>query len=134
MIAALQLDCPAWRGVAILVLVARGIGVTVICPGPVGSTSDTPRMLFGPKGKISRLEQQDKRRMAPARAVQLMANAMAAGVEEAWLAKQPVLTMGESHCSKSLKCSTVHVSWLLLHGVCTDLSCRPAIGTYERIF
>uniref|UniRef100_A0A383WEJ1 Ketoreductase domain-containing protein n=1 Tax=Tetradesmus obliquus TaxID=3088 RepID=A0A383WEJ1_TETOB len=71
----------------------KGISVTVICPGPVGSSSDTPRVLFGPKGKISRLEQQDKRRMAPARAVQLMANAMAAGVEEAWLAKQPVLTM-----------------------------------------
>jgi hypothetical protein len=52
-------------------------------------------VLFGPKGRISRLEQQDKRRMAPERAVQLMANAMAAGVEEAWLAKQPVLTMGE---------------------------------------
>ncbi|WIA36880.1 hypothetical protein OEZ86_008130 [Tetradesmus obliquus] len=71
----------------------KGISVTVVCPGPVGSSSDTPRVLFGPNGKISRLEQQDKRRMAPARAVQLMANAMAAGVEEAWLAKQPVLTM-----------------------------------------
>lgn len=58
-------------------------------------------MLFGPKGKISRLEQQDKRRMAPARAVQLMANAMAAGVEEAWLAKQPVLTMGEDITMRS---------------------------------
>jgi hypothetical protein len=54
-------------------------------------------VLFGPKGRITRPEQQDKKRMAPGRAVQLMANAMAAGVQEAWLAKQPILTMGEMH-------------------------------------
>jgi hypothetical protein len=48
--------------------------------------------------------------MSPARAVQLMANAMAAGVEEAWLAKQPVLTMGEIRLAAGL------IAWLVVRG------------------
>lgn len=40
------------------------------------------------------------RRMAPARAVQLIANAMAANVLEAWIAPQPVLSMGASDSSR----------------------------------
>jgi hypothetical protein len=38
--------------------------------------------------------------MAPARAVQLIANAMAANVLEAWIAPQPVLSMGASDSSR----------------------------------
>lgn len=68
--------------------------MTIICPGPVSGPADAPRVLYGPKGLIQRIEPQDKKRLDSARAVVLIANAMAAGVLECWLAKQPVLTIG----------------------------------------
>lgn len=72
-----------------------GVGVTIICPGPVATGAPgKPRVVFGPAGPITRTELADAKRMAPARAAALVADAMAAGVSEAWLAKQPVLTVG----------------------------------------
>lgn len=53
------------------------------------------RSLYGPKGPIQRHEVPDSKRMPASRAAVLIANAMAAGVAECWLAKQPVLLMGE---------------------------------------
>lgn len=47
------------------------------------------------QGPIQRQEVPDSSRMPAVRATQLIANAMAAGVSEAWLARQPVLLMGE---------------------------------------
>jgi hypothetical protein len=47
------------------------------------------------QGPIQRQEVPDSKRMPAVRATQLIANAMAAGVSEAWLARQPVLLMGE---------------------------------------
>jgi hypothetical protein len=44
------------------------------------------------------MEVSDSKRMPASRAVQLIANAMAAGVPECWLARQPVLLMGEFGC------------------------------------
>ena len=75
----------------------RGIGVTIVCPGPVASPvgEASTRSLFGPKGPIQRHEVPDSKRMPASRAAQLIANAMAAGVSECWLAQQPVLLMGE---------------------------------------
>lgn len=68
--------------------------MTIVCPGPVSGPEDTPRVLYGPKGLIQRIEPQDNKRLDVNIAVQLIANAMAAGVTECWLAKQPVLTLG----------------------------------------
>lgn len=75
----------------------RGIGVTIVCPGPVAPPvgEASPRSLYGPKGPIQRQEVPDSKRMPASRAALLIANAMAAGVSECWLARQPVLLMGE---------------------------------------
>jgi hypothetical protein len=71
--------------------------VTIVCPGPVAPNAGegTTRSLYGPKGPIQRQEVPDSKRMPAPRAVELIANAMAAGVAECWLARQPVLTMGK---------------------------------------
>lgn len=76
-------------------LADKGIGVTIVCPGPVAPPAGeaSPRSLYGPKGPIQRMEVPDSKRMPASRAVQLIANAMAAGVSECWLARQPVLLM-----------------------------------------
>jgi hypothetical protein len=68
-----------------------------VCPGPVAPPAGeaSPRSLYGPKGAIQRQEVPDSKRMPASRATQLIANAMAAGVSECWLARQPVLLMGE---------------------------------------
>jgi short-subunit dehydrogenase len=82
--------------VTFFVTTCRGITVTIICPGPV--TTGVPggiRVLYGAKGLIQRVEVDDSRRMRQARAVELVANAMAAGLDEVWLAKHPVLLMSE---------------------------------------
>jgi hypothetical protein len=75
----------------------RGIGVTIVCPGPVAPPvgEASTRSLYGPKGAIQRQEVLDPKRMPASRAAVLIANAMAAGVSECWLARQPVLLMGE---------------------------------------
>ena len=70
--------------------------MTVCCPGPTstGVAGDAPRHVYGPTGKVSRAA-DTKGKMTPDRAVQLIMNAAAAGVDEAWMAKQPVLLMGK---------------------------------------
>eukprot|EP00879_Flechtneria_rotunda_P032148 GHRR01035307.1.p1 GENE.GHRR01035307.1~~GHRR01035307.1.p1 ORF type:complete len:119 (+),score=24.86 GHRR01035307.1:77-433(+) len=74
----------------------RGISVTICCPGPVATgTRDAPRMIYGPTGPIQRIQKNDSKRMDTERAAYLIAKAMAAGVPECWLARQPVLTMGK---------------------------------------
>jgi hypothetical protein len=80
-----------------LCVCCRGIGVTIVCPGPVAPPvgAASPRSLYGPKGAIQRQEVPDSKRMPASRAALLIANAMAAGVSECWLARQPVLLMGE---------------------------------------
>eukprot|EP00879_Flechtneria_rotunda_P028078 GHRR01030156.1.p1 GENE.GHRR01030156.1~~GHRR01030156.1.p1 ORF type:complete len:163 (+),score=38.09 GHRR01030156.1:352-840(+) len=72
----------------------KGISVTICCPGPVATgTRDAPRMIYGPTGPIQRIQKNDSKRMDTERAAYLIAKAMAAGVPECWLARQPVLTM-----------------------------------------
>jgi len=73
----------------------RGVGVTIICPGPISTGSpDSPRLIFGSTGLIPQPHTGSKGKMAPERCAALIANAMAHGVNEAWIAKHPVLLMG----------------------------------------
>lgn len=76
-------------------LADKGISVTIVCPGPVAPPVGevSTRSLYGPNGPIQRHEVPDSKRMPASRAAVLIANAMAAGVAECWLAKQPVLLM-----------------------------------------
>jgi len=68
----------------------RGIKVTNCCPGPVNSEitlhsfTDTP-------GKEMGLKEDGSKRMSSERCAKLMAAAVHAGLEEAWLAPQPIL-------------------------------------------
>lgn len=74
----------------------RGVGVTICCPGPIGTGSEeTPRVIYGAEGLISQHSADTKGRLSPARCAQLIANAMAHGVNECWIAKHPVLAIGE---------------------------------------
>ncbi len=78
----------------------RGVGVTIVCPGPISTGSpDAPRGIYGPTG----LQQtaagagagSSKGKVTPERCAELIANATAHGVDEAWIAKHPVLLLGE---------------------------------------
>ena len=76
----------------------RGVGVTLCCPGPVGSGADTPveRSVYGPRGWITRTEEPNARgKVHPKRYAQLVANAAAHGVDECCIPKDPVLLFGE---------------------------------------
>eukprot|EP00877_Chromochloris_zofingiensis_P006070 jgi/Chrzof1/1716/Cz10g18120.t1 len=73
----------------------QGVGVTICCPGPIGTGSEeTPRVIYGAEGLISQHSADTKGRLSPARCAQLIANAMAHGVNECWIAKHPVLAIG----------------------------------------
>lgn len=73
----------------------RGVRVTMCCPGPVATGSaTTPRVVFGPTGQIVKNDTGASNRSDPTRAAQLIANAVAHGVDEAWIARHPVLAMG----------------------------------------
>lgn len=95
-------------------VVCRGIGVTIVCPGPVALPvgEASTRSLYGPKGPIQRQEVPDSKRMPASRAALLIANAMAAGVSECWLARQPVLLMGECrHWGGRIAVATYCIAW-----------------------
>ncbi len=67
------------------------------CPGPVATGSETtPRVVYGPTGRIVQNATGSSNRNDPARCVEMIANAAAHGVDEAWIAKHPVLGMGAS--------------------------------------
>lgn len=66
------------------------------CPGPVATGSEaTPRVVYGPTGRIVQNATGSPNRNDPARCVEMIANAAAHGVDEAWIAKHPVLGMGK---------------------------------------
>ncbi|GIL61662.1 hypothetical protein Vafri_16082, partial [Volvox africanus] len=76
-------------------LADTGVGVTICCPGPVATGSEeTPRVVFGPTGRIVQNATGASNRLNPARAAQLIACAAAHGVDEAWIALHPVLAIG----------------------------------------
>mmetsp|Transcript_22461 Transcript_22461/g.62024 ORF Transcript_22461/g.62024 Transcript_22461/m.62024 type:complete len:328 (+) Transcript_22461:177-1160(+) len=78
-------------------LADTNVGVTIVCPGPVGSSHGpgSARAVYGPTGLISTqaAEKEDKARMAPARCVELISSAAYHGVDEAWISKHPVLAL-----------------------------------------
>lgn len=62
----------------------------------------TERSVFGPEGMIKRVEEpKPKGKVSPARYAQLVANAAVFGMDECWIAKHPVLLVGEYFCSCS---------------------------------
>jgi dehydrogenase/reductase SDR family member 7 len=72
-------------------LADRCVGVTVVCPGPIGG--EKSRSVFGPSGRIVKSEsEKDQNKKVPmARCCQLICDAAAHQVAEAWIAKHPVL-------------------------------------------
>lgn len=75
-----------------------GVGCTVCCLGPVKSTGQQRRSVWGPNGMVPEKATPGKgsggSRVAPARAAQLVAAAGYHGLDRAWIAKLPVLPMG----------------------------------------
>ncbi|CAG9465525.1 unnamed protein product [Pedinophyceae sp. YPF-701] len=79
-------------------LADRNIRVTLACPGPIGTgTESNPRTVFGKDG-VTMVQSggtgMSKSRLTPPRAAQLIVAAAAAGMDEVWLAKNPVLAIG----------------------------------------
>lgn len=72
----------------------RGVGVTVACPGPIAGAN--VRSVFGPKGRIQKEEEQpgQNRKVPMERCCELVCRAAACGMQEAWIARHPVLLMG----------------------------------------
>lgn len=73
------------------------VHVTLVCPGPVATGSEaTPRVVFGPTGRITQNSTGGSNRMRPERTAQLIAAAAAHGLDEVWIALHPVLAVGGS--------------------------------------
>ena len=72
----------------------RGVGVTVACPGPIAG-ADT-RTVFGPRGKVLKEEEKagQGKKVPMERCCDLICRAAAFGVQEAWIARHPVLLVG----------------------------------------
>lgn len=87
----------------------RGITVTIACPGPVATgTEDTPRNVFSSEGLTAKHEDRggSKKRLSPARVAALIARAAYNRLDMCWIAKHPVLLLGEL-CSRGLACINV---------------------------
>jgi len=73
----------------------RGVDVTLCCPGPIATGADgAPRNIFGAAGRIVHNNTGAAQRIAPGRAAALVIAAMAHGLDECWIARQPVLGVG----------------------------------------
>eukprot|EP00892_Ulva_mutabilis_P004882 jgi/Ulvmu1/2766/UM014_0224.1 len=72
----------------------RGVGITVACPGPIAG-ADT-RTVFGPYGKFIKEEDESgqSKKVPMDRCCELVSRAAAFGVQEAWIARHPVLLVG----------------------------------------
>jgi dehydrogenase/reductase SDR family protein 7 len=76
----------------------RGVQVTIACPGPVATGSlDTPRNVFSSEGLTAKHVERGgaKKRLAPARVAELIARAAFNRLDVCWIAKHPVLLLGE---------------------------------------
>lgn len=70
----------------------QGIGVTICCPGPISTgTPGAPRVIYGAEGLIQQQQHGAKGKVTPERCAKLIADAMAHGLSECWIAKHPVL-------------------------------------------
>jgi hypothetical protein len=73
--------------------------VTVCYPGPIATGEPgTPRSVYGPEGLITEHEERGgkKSRMNPARVAELIVRATYHGLDTAWIAKHPVLLLGDA--------------------------------------
>ena len=76
----------------------RGVTVTIACPGPVATGSEaTPRNVFSSQGLTAKHEERggSKNRLSPARVAALIARAAYNRLDMCWIAKHPVLLLGE---------------------------------------
>ena len=89
----------------------RGIDVTVVCPGPVAGGSS--RMVFGAQGRVEKQEtaKENRKKIPAARCCDLICRAAAHCVQEAWIAKHPVLAIAY------VKCVVPPLATKLLHQV-----------------
>ena len=71
----------------------RGLGVTVACPGPIAGAAE--RTVFGATGKVQKIEsvESNKKKVPDWRCCQLICDAAAHNVPEAWIARHPVLAI-----------------------------------------
>eukprot|EP00873_Tetraselmis_striata_P015946 jgi/Tetstr1/436210/TSEL_025055.t1 len=73
----------------------RGIGVSLICPGPVMADSSKPvRRVYGATGIVDAADGGSlKTRVTPERVAQLLGTAVHHNLPEVWVAKHPVLAL-----------------------------------------
>eukprot|EP00191_Tetraselmis_sp_GSL018_P020355 CAMPEP_0177594506 /NCGR_PEP_ID=MMETSP0419_2-20121207/9819_1 /TAXON_ID=582737 /ORGANISM="Tetraselmis sp., Strain GSL018" /LENGTH=349 /DNA_ID=CAMNT_0019085823 /DNA_START=207 /DNA_END=1253 /DNA_ORIENTATION=- len=73
----------------------RGVGVSVICPGPVAADPNRPRRkVFGADGLVDASDEGSaKSRVAPERVAELIGAAVHHRIPEVWVAKHPVLAL-----------------------------------------
>ena len=77
----------------------RRITVTICCPGPVATGSpDQPRSIYGGTRLVTSHSRDSKKRMSPARVAELIGSATYHKLNECWIARHPVLLMGEMLC------------------------------------
>ena len=96
--------------------------MTIACPGPVATGSEaTPRNVFSSQGLTAKHEERggSKKRLSPARVAALIARAAYNRLDMCWIAKHPVLLLGEllQHMTSSI---------MSLCGACTVLPESPA--------
>lgn len=70
------------------------MGVTLVCPGPIAG--DDTRSVFGAHGKFIKDEKNagHAKKVSTERCCDLVCRAAAFGVQEAWIARHPVLFVG----------------------------------------
>jgi dehydrogenase/reductase SDR family member 7 len=71
----------------------RNVAVTVACPGPIDGAAS--RTVFGAKGRVEKVEgvEPSKKKVPAERCCQLICDAAAHGLPEAWIARHPVLAV-----------------------------------------
>lgn len=81
------------------------MGVTICCPGPVAALiPGSPRMVWGAKEMILAPIARSSSKMPLRRCVSLIATAAAHGLEEVWIARHPILAVGESEEARAVIC------------------------------
>ncbi len=77
--------------------------MTIACPGPTATGSEgTPRNVFSADGLTAKHEARGgaKKRLPPPRVAELIARAAYNRADVAWIARHPVLLLGESRSRK----------------------------------
>lgn len=78
--------------------------MTLACPGPIATGAEgTPRNVFSAEGLTAKHEARGgaKKRLPPPRVAELIARAAYNRADVAWIARHPVLLLGESRSRKS---------------------------------